>query len=122
MVILLATGAYAIVLFSRLARTFDTTVAEQYRSLVAVQQMNLALAGLDREAWTATGPGNTRRRQAVTESRKRFEENLALQLTNASLPSGRELNQRLAGRYAGLQRGSGKMGSTSRPKIANAWQ
>lgn len=49
-VILLATGVYAIVLFARLAASVDTTVSEHYRSVVAAQQMNLALAGIDREA------------------------------------------------------------------------
>ena len=100
--ILLATGCYAIVLFSKLARTFDTVVAEQYRSLVGVQQLNLALAGLDREAWTATGTGKVQSPSA-TDLQKRFEGTLAILLTNATLPAERALNRALQGKYASFR-------------------
>ena len=50
-VILMAVGLYAIVLFSRLANSVDTKVGENYRSLVAAQEMRLALTGMEREAW-----------------------------------------------------------------------
>ena len=52
-VILLATGVYAIVLFSRLSASVDTTVSEHYRSVLAAQEMNHARAGIGREAWSA---------------------------------------------------------------------
>ena len=52
--ILLATGLYAIVLFSHLATAVDTTVAENYRSVVGAQEMNLALSEMDRESWEKT--------------------------------------------------------------------
>jgi hypothetical protein len=60
-VILLATGVYAIVLFSRLAASVDTTVSEHYRSVLEAQQMSLALAGIDREVWAAP-PARSRSR------------------------------------------------------------
>jgi two-component system, NtrC family, sensor histidine kinase KinB len=98
-VILLATGVYAIVLFSRLAASVDTTVSEHYRSVLEAQQMSLALAGIDREVWASTVAGPVESSQALAEYQKRFEENLALQLKSNSLPGESELNQRLAARY-----------------------
>ena len=64
-VILVATGIYAIVLFSRLANQLDRNVSEHYRSVVAVQQMSLTLTAIDREIWTASWAGNP-------PSRRRF--------------------------------------------------
>jgi signal transduction histidine kinase len=102
-VILLATGVYAIVLFSRLAASVDTTVSEHYRSVVAAQQMNLALAGIDREVWWTTGASTAESTRALAEQQKRFEENLARQLKNNSLPGESGLNQRLAAKYQTLR-------------------
>ena len=102
-VILLATGVYAIVLFSRLAASVDTTVSEHYRSVLAAQEMNHALAGIGREAWSATGVGTAESTKALAEHQKRFEENLALQLKSNSLPGERDLNERLAARYQALR-------------------
>ncbi len=101
-VILLVTGVYAIVLFSRLAASVDTSVSEHYRSVVAAQQMDLALAGIDREAWAGTATATTQRTPALAEAQKQFEANLALQLKSRSLPGERELNGRLAARYQAL--------------------
>jgi len=103
-VILLATGVYAIVLFSRLAASVDTTVSEHYRSVVAAQQMNLALAGIDREVWWAPGAGPAQSAKALAEYEQRFEENLALQLKSRSLPGEDALNQQLAAKYRELRR------------------
>jgi two-component system, NtrC family, sensor histidine kinase KinB len=101
-VILLATGVYAIVLFSRLAASVDTTVSAHYRSVLEARQMSLALAAIDREVWTATGAGQVESTRALAEQQLRFENNLALQLENNSLPGERDLNQRLAAKYQAL--------------------
>src|SRR5208283_2364511 len=55
-VILLAGGAYAIVLFARLANSVDASVTNSYQSFTAASAMSLALAGMDREvSWVAAG-------------------------------------------------------------------
>ncbi|HVM49786.1 MAG TPA: ATP-binding protein [Candidatus Acidoferrum sp.] len=113
--ILLATGTYAIVLFSRLAHTFDTVVAEQYRSLVEVQQMNLALAGLDREAWAAVRTG-TSHTPTSAECRKRFEATLSLLLTNAASPPERALNRALEAKYASFRKEADELASIPQPE------
>jgi signal transduction histidine kinase len=102
-VMLLATGVYAIVLFSRLAASVDTTVSEHYRSILAAQRMDLALAGIDREVWAAAIVGTPETTQALVQHQQRFEENLTLQLKNNSLPGESDLNQQLAAEYQALR-------------------
>jgi hypothetical protein len=54
-IILLAGGAYAIVLFARLANSVDASVTNNYQSFTAASAMSLALAGMDREvSWSIT--------------------------------------------------------------------
>src|SRR5690349_735588 len=88
-VILLAGGAYAIVLFARLAKSVDTSVTNSYQSFTAASAMSLALAGMDREvSWVAArSPGSEKNNLLVYPKRnmdkkafglhqQRFEENL----------------------------------------------
>jgi signal transduction histidine kinase len=115
-VILLATGAYAIVLFSRLSANIDSAVAAHYRSVVAAQQMSQALAGLDREAWAASG-GGTGNSAAFADYEKKFQENLALQLKDIALPGQKELNRQLTDDFEAFRRSVVKLGTISEPKI-----
>ena len=107
---LLATGVYAIVLFSRLATSVDTSVTEHHRSVVAAQQMTLALAEMDREVWAGMNTGGPDRK-AFEEQRKVFEENLALQLKSTALPGENELNRRLAAQFEAFRAAVTRMGS-----------
>jgi two-component system, NtrC family, sensor histidine kinase KinB len=112
--ILLATGCYAIVLFSKLAKTFDAVVAEQYRSLVGVKQLDLTLDGLERETWRAVGTGRIES-QPAADLQKRFESTLSILLTNAALPTERDLNRSLQANYARFRQATESM--TSLPQI-----
>ena len=114
-VILLATGIYAIVLFSRLANSVDTSVAEHYRSVVAAQQMILALAGIDREAWAASGPGNVQKRRNVSDHETGFEQYLAVQLKSAGIPGEADLNHRLAVKYQAFRAAADSLSSAATP-------
>jgi signal transduction histidine kinase len=114
-VMLLATGLYAIVLFSRLADSVDTTVSEHYRSVVAAQEMSLALAGIDREVWSAAGPGAAESTNALSEHLNRFSKNLAVQLKNHSLGGEGELNQRLGVKYQALVQALAALSSIEQP-------
>ncbi len=113
-VILLGTGLYAMVLFSRLTTTVDTAVAENYRSVVAAQEMLLALAEIDREAWAATGAGNGSAKR-LAEQRRRFEADLKLQLGNTSLPGEKELNVQLAANYEAFTNALAGLNSARNP-------
>lgn len=93
-VILLAVGSYAVILYSQLARDVKVRVAESYGSLQAAQEMSLALAGMESDAWLDTTQTNAHRSTFAT-NRQRFEQNLAVQLKCESLPGARELNEQL---------------------------
>ncbi|HXP61915.1 MAG TPA: HAMP domain-containing protein, partial [Dongiaceae bacterium] len=113
---LLATGVYAITLFSRLATSVDAAVGGNYRSVVAAQQMHLALAGMDREAWAAAAsPSGVAK--SFGEYQKRFEANLALQLKSNSLPGERDLNGRLVAIYAAYCHGLAELSAVTNPKM-----
>src|SRR5262249_12566956 len=101
-VILLAIGAYALVLFSRLGNSVDTAVTENYRSIMAAQAMNLALAGIEKEVWVSAASQRPATR-SFAEEQKRFEDNLALQLKSVSLPGEKELNRQLTTNYAAFK-------------------
>ena len=118
MAMLLATGLYAIVLFSRLTGSVETGVAENYRSVVASQRMLLALAEIDRGAWAAAGTldgGDLK----LAASQKRFEADLALQMGNASLPGEKGLNQQLAGSYWTCTNALANLGTLHSPDSRN---
>jgi len=108
-VILLAIGVYAIVLFSRLANSVDASVTEKYRSVMAAQSMTLALAGMDREVpWISGGERNPDS-QAFAEHQKQFETNLAIELKSLMLPGETELSQELASQYHTFQEAMGRI-------------
>jgi NtrC-family two-component system sensor histidine kinase KinB len=108
-VILLAIGVYAIVLFSRLANSVDASVTEKYRSVMAAQAMTLALAGMDREVpWISGGERNPDS-HAFAEHQKQFEENLAIELKSLMLPGEKELSQELASQYHTFQEAMGRI-------------
>jgi len=108
-VILLAIGVYAIVLFSRLANSVDASVTEKYRSVMAAQSMTLALAGMDREVpWISGGERNPDS-QAFAEHQKQFETNLAIELKSLMLPGEKELSQELASQYHTFQEAMGRI-------------
>ncbi len=98
-VVLLVVSGSAMVLFSRLARNVETTVTDNYRSVVAAEEMILALAGMDREVPWASGGERVPDVKAFAEHQKRFEENLALQLKSITLPDEAELSQQLVTHY-----------------------
>src|SRR5437867_1358598 len=111
-VILLAVGVYAIALFSRLAYSVDTTVTENYRSIIASQSMSLALAGMEREVWVTAG-GRNPDSKVFANHQKRFEENLALQLKNNALPAENELNEQLKNTYGAFHAAVARLRSAS---------
>ncbi len=111
-VIVLAGGAYAIMLFERLANTVDTTVTNSYQSFAAASAMSLALAGMDREvSWVVAGSGGGEKnnllvypkrkidRNAFYQNKQRFDENLDLLFKVSTLPGETALSQQVATNY-----------------------
>jgi len=114
-VILMAIGLYAIVLFGRLANSVDTKVTENYRSVLAAQAMTVALAGMEQEAWSMAGKQNAASK-VFTQHQLRFEANLTAQLENVSLPGEREMNRQLATNYLAFKSAVTELASTVKPE------
>ena len=114
MVMLLAVGAYGIVLFSRLANRVDMTVARNYRDVLAAQAMSVALAGMEQEAWAVAGKQNAANK-LFTQYQQRFEANLALQ--SQGVPTRRDDESRqLTTNYQAFKAAMAKMIAGSAPE------
>jgi NtrC-family two-component system sensor histidine kinase KinB len=110
LVIQMAAGLYAIVLFSRLTGSVDTAVEEHFQGILGAQRMRLALAAIDREAW-ASGSTAGESNPKIAENMRLFDEQLRLQLQNHSLPGESGLNQELSAGYAGFRGALVKLGT-----------
>jgi two-component system, NtrC family, sensor histidine kinase KinB len=98
-VILLAVGAYAIVLFARLANVVDASVTNSYQCFTSASSMSLALSGMDRElSWVISGP-RVSNKNALLEYRKHFETNLDLLIKASTLPGEMALSLNVATNY-----------------------
>ena len=115
-VILLAVGAYAIVLFARLANVVDASVTDSYQSFTAASAMSLALAGMDREvSWVISGP-RVSNKNALLEYRKHFETNLDLLLKASTLPGERDLSLNVATNYQAFFKAVDTISSLDNPE------
>jgi len=128
-VILLAGGAYAIVLFARLANSVDASVTNSYQSFTAASAMSLALAGMDREvSWVAAGaqageknnllvyPKRNVDKNAFAQHQKRFEENLDLLLKASTLPGEMALSRQVATNYQAFLKAANSISSLDLPE------
>jgi signal transduction histidine kinase len=115
-VILLAVGAYAIVLFARLANVVDASVTDSYQSFTAASAMSLALAGMDREvSWVISGP-RVSNKNALLEYRKHFETNLDLLIKASTLPGEGDLSLNVATNYQAFLKAVDTISSLDNPE------
>ena len=115
-VILLAVGAYAIVLFARLANVVDASVTDSYQSFTAASAMSLALAGMDREvSWVISGP-RVSNKNALLEYRKHFETNLDLLIKASTLPGEGDLSLNVATNYQAFFKAVDTISSLDNPE------
>ena len=127
-VILLAVGAYAIVLFARLAGIVDASVTNSYQSFTSASAMSLALSGMDREvSWVVQGsrPGDKNKpveypkrfidKNAFSENQKRFDENLALLLKAGTLPGETALTRQVATNYQAFLKAVDRISAIDNP-------
>lgn len=98
-VILFAVGVYAIVLFSRMADHIDLVVMKNYRSVTAVQRMDLALANMHSGVILIFEQNAQLGRSMFDDGATRFQSNLRLQLRNISLNEEKHLSGDLANKY-----------------------
>ena len=101
-VILLAIGVYAIVLFSRLVEGVDLVVMKNYQSVVGMQTMEVALAKMQGGVLMAFENIEALGQQIFSENARLFETNLNAQLKSATPGQERALSQQLKSNYRSL--------------------
>lgn len=95
LILLVAMSCYAVMLFSRLGSAVDIILRENYRSVVAAQNMKEAAERMDSGLVFTLAGELERGRKTYREYLPAFRQNLEVELGNITLPGERELAQRL---------------------------
>ena len=102
--LLLVMGGYAVSLFARLGNRVDVILRENFRSVVAGQQMKEAAERMDSALFFSLVGEEERGKKLYGHNLPIFHENLTLELHNITLPGEQELadrTQHLHQQYAG---------------------
>lgn len=99
MVMLLAVGVFAIVLFSRLANNVDVTVMENYRSTIAARTMDVAMSRMEEGLRLAIQGDTNSASAAFNENTRVFAANLGILVTNKHLFKETRLIEQLQSNY-----------------------
>lgn len=89
-------GLWATVMFSRLGGSIDVILRENYRSVLAAQNMKEAMERMDSALLFAIGGEERQARGQFAESRPVFEKNLKIERGNITLPGEQQLADDLA--------------------------
>jgi two-component system, NtrC family, sensor histidine kinase KinB len=100
LLVLLATGWQSVNLLDRLGGSIDVILRENYRSVIAAQDMKEALERMDSGALFALAGETARGRRLAVEHLPRFEEALAVERGNVTLPGEGALAGRVARLFA----------------------
>jgi two-component system, NtrC family, sensor histidine kinase KinB len=95
-----AIGVYAIVLFRSLGSKIDLLLKENYRSVVAGQQMKESLERMDSAAFFTLVGEDARGRQLYQQNEPIFAENLRIEEHNVTLPGEQALANSLHSLFA----------------------
>ncbi len=83
--ILVGLGLWAVFMFSRLGGNIEVILKENYRSVLAAQEMKDALERMDSALLFAIGGQGSRGREQFAENRPRFEENFERERQNITI-------------------------------------
>ncbi|MCE0496322.1 MAG: cell wall metabolism sensor histidine kinase WalK [Methylacidiphilales bacterium] len=100
LLILLAVGIYAIFLFSKLGGAIDVILRENYRSVVASQNMKEAAARMDSGLLFTLGGEEERGKQLFQDNVPVFERNSDVESHNITLPGEGDLENRVKALHA----------------------
>jgi len=89
--LLLAMGAYAVSLFTKLGNSVDVILRENFRSVVAGQQMKETAERMDSALFFSLVGEEERARKMYAQNVPEFRENLNVELHNITLPHEQEL-------------------------------
>ncbi len=98
-IMLLALGVYAIVVFSWLARSVNVSARRHYQSVSAAQAMSMALARMQGGVLMVFDKKADLGRDFFAQNRKLFEQSFGVQRANISSREERELTWLLASNY-----------------------
>jgi NtrC-family two-component system sensor histidine kinase KinB len=95
LLIFLGVGVYAIFLFAKLGGAIDVILRENYRSVVASQNMKEAAERMDSGLLFALGGQEQRGKDLFQENAPIFEKNLDVEMHNITLPGEGDLANRI---------------------------
>src|SRR5882757_1461033 len=90
-VLIVVMGAYAILLFTKLGTSVDVILRENFRSVLAGQQMKEAAERMDSALFFSLVGEEQRGRELYAKNRELFENGLKAELDNITLPSEGEV-------------------------------
>src|SRR5271155_1925545 len=94
-VLLIAMGAYAVSLFTKLGNSVDVILRENFRSVVAGQQMKETAERMDSALSFSLVGEEERGLKMYNQNLPSFQENLDLELHNITLPGEQELADKI---------------------------
>lgn len=94
-ILLVAIGAYAITLFTKLGHSVDVILRENFRSVLAGQQMKEAAERMDSALFFSLAGEEERGRKLYAQSMPLFEESLRAELHNITLPGEADLAEKV---------------------------
>ncbi len=115
LLILLAVGFYAATLFPGITTDAYLTVAADYRSVRAAQQMELALTRMEEGVLLAMEDNKDLGAAIFEQNRIAFEDNLRAQLENGKTDKEKDLNVRLRNNYLAVSKAGGNILSLTDP-------
>ena len=111
--VMVGLGLWAILMFSRLGNNIDVILKENYRSVLAAEGMKESLERMDSAVLFAIGGEERQAREQFDEFRPRFEENLAVERGNVTLPGEQGMVDRLDGLHSRYQALAGRFFATA---------
>ena len=93
-VLLVVTGVYAVVLFAKLGNSVDVILRENFRSVVAGQQMKESAERMDSALFFSLVGEEERGRKMYEQNEPAFRESLSTELRNITLPGDGDLAEK----------------------------
>jgi len=102
--ILLAVGAWSIYHFVHLGRAVDVILVNNYKSIVAAENMKEALERIDSSAMFFLASHQDKARQQLSENEKKFETELQVAASNITEPGEQQIITAIDSQYAAYKR------------------
>jgi NtrC-family two-component system sensor histidine kinase KinB len=112
-ILLIAMGIYAVSLFAKLGGAIDVILRENYRSVLAAQNMKEAAERMDSALFFSLVGEEERGRRLYEQNLPIFRENLKIELNNITLPGEGELAEKTAVLHGGYVKQAEKFWRTN---------